>query len=49
MLRRVLISTEIVYHFNELFEEKPSEIKDFKKKNPENLIYMCKTEGISPK
>ena len=36
--------------FNELVEERSSEFMNLEKRiNPDNLIYMCKAEGISPK
>ena len=54
LLKRILISTEIVYHlkkkFKKLVEEKSYEFQNLKEKvNPNNLIYKYKTEGRSPK
>ena len=54
LLKKILISTKIVYHlknkkiFNELVKERFSEFRK-KKINSENLIYKYKTIGISPK
>ena len=56
LLKRILISTETVYHlkdkkiFNELDEEKSYKFQNLKEKiNPNNLIYKYKTEGRNPK
>ena len=55
LLNKILTSKEIVYHlknkkiFNELAKERSSEFKNMEKNNSDNLIYMCKTEGINPK
>ena len=55
LLKRILISTDIVDHlkkkiFNKLVEEKSYEFQNLKEKiNPNNLIYKYKTEGRSPK
>ena len=51
LLKRILISTEIAQHlknkkvFIELVEERSSELKNLAKRvNPDNLIYIYKTE-----
>ena len=56
LLKRILTSTEIVYHmknkkiFNELIRERPSEFHNLEKRiNLNNLIYKYKIEGKSPK
>ena len=57
LLKKILISTEIVYHlknikniFNELVEERSSKFKNLEKRiDPDNLVYKYKTEGVSPK